>query len=434
MDSKRNLFDARGDADIERAVRDTLALIICDDPCANLGSLLATRCKAALPFAGKYRLIDLALSNCVNSGIDLVGVITQYKPRSLYTHLSYGRPWDLDRRQGGLTLLHPYQGRSAINWYAGSANAILQNWDYVRHHAPAHVLVLLGSQASTLDFAPLIAQHERTGAHLTIVTAEAAQKTACHHHSVVSGEDGIVRELCLPGSGSAAGTIISGPFVFNAQVLRARLEEDDGDVSSAHDLVEDLAARMIAAGDRVLACPHAGYWNGLRTVHDYWQCGMDLVEQHPQLNLQDASWPIRTQPEIRPPTRVSSSARVAHSLIGEGCVIDGTIESSVLSPGVCIAPGAVVRHSVVMHDTSIEERAVVEHAILDMDVTVGPQAHVGHSDRQAPTVQRQVPIHLAVVGKGVHVPAHKVVVPNVPSGELILTQSQQLTSDHASLR
>lgn len=387
-----------------------LALVLSDDPFADLGQLTTCRCKAALPFAGKYRLIDFALSNCVHSGVETVGVITQYRPRSLHAHLDYGRPWDLDRRQGGLTLLHPYQARTGMGWYAGSADAVYQNLDYVFHNRADEVFVLTGYGVYCMDLNAMVARHREAKADLTVAVV-AVDKGRERYATVVVDDEGHVRRLIPPGDGEPGPLAVMGVLLFSTDALSWRLSEDAQDPSSAHDLIQNVVARMAAAGDRVVAYQHTGYWRNLRTVYDYWAASMDLLSDSPGLNLQDEAWPILTRFEVRPPTRIAIGARVSHSLLSEGCVVEGTVEYSILSPGVYVAPGAVVRNSVLMHNVTVEERAVVENAILDMEVEVGPQARVGHSRRHAPTLNSAPPRLLTVIGKGEHVPAKTVVVP-----------------------
>jgi glucose-1-phosphate adenylyltransferase len=404
-----------------------LALVICDDTLADLGCLIAERCKAALPFAGKYRLIDFALSNCVNSGIETVGLITQYKPRSLYTHVAYGRPWDLDRRSGGLTVLHPYQARTAMRWYTGSADAVYQNQNFVMRQQTDHVLILTGSEVTAFDFAPMIAQHKQTHADVTIAVIRPESYPMGSHVQIMVREDGTVQ--ILPHSSSSLGEhIMVGAMIFSTEVLNWRLSEDAARPESGHDLARDVIPAMIDEGDQVMAYLCPAYWNSVQTIPEYWQAGLDLLSDNPRLNLQDAAWPIRTQSNVYPPTRVSSGARITHSLISEGCIVDGTVEYSILSPGVCIAPGAVVRHSVVMHRTSVEERAAVENAILDMDVIAGPHSRVGRAHRCAPTSYSDIPVQLTVIEKGTHIPAHQIIDPEDASQSCLFAQRYNLSN------
>jgi glucose-1-phosphate adenylyltransferase len=387
--------------------RRPVALVICDDPFTDLGRLTSERCKAALPFAGKYRLIDFALSNCVNSDIETVGVITQYNPRSLQSHVAYGRPWDLDRTKGGLTFLHPYQARMTMNWYTGSADAVYQNQDFVLRHDEDEVLILIGSQVCAMDFAPLIARHREAEADLTVAVTVCETELPSQHYTVDIDSKGSIHNIIPPGADKPGAATLMGVLLFSTEVLNWRLNEDAQRQDSGHDLFCDLLCSMIQAGDRVVAF---------------------LLGESPQLNLQDASWPIRTQFEVHPPVRVSSGGKISHSLISEGCIVDGSVEYSILSPGVSVAPGAVVRHAIVMHSASIEECACVENCVIDMDVIVGPQAHVGKSHRHAPTVYATAPVQLTIVEKGARIPAQERVEPEPEPSDWLLARQQDLSS------
>jgi glucose-1-phosphate adenylyltransferase len=378
-----------------------------------------------LPFAGKYRLIDFALSNCINSGIETVGVISQYQLRSLTAYLAYGRPWGLDR-QGGLTPLHPYQactysGQSmGIDWYKGTADAIYQNQDFVLCNRTDETLVLSGNEVHDVDLGALIAQHRETGADLTIAVTSVERRKAGQYNTLTVDLKGRAHSLVLPGSDAPGPWTVIGVLLFSTDVLSRRLNEDAQRFDSAHDLVCDVIPHMVEAGDRVVAFQHTGYWSKLQTVHDYWQAGMDLLIGPKNSVLRNKTWPIYTQPEVQAPTRISTRARVSQSLICEGCVIEGTVEHSILSPGVHVAPGAVVRRAVVMHNVSIEERAWVENAVLDMGVVVRPQARVGNVHRRAPTLSVLSPETLTVLERGVHTPAGGVIEPNALSSDWFL--------------
>ena len=388
--------------------RQPLALVLSVNVGRKLRELTSQRCKAALPFAGKYRLIDFALSSCVNSEMERVGVITQYQPRSLHAHLAHGRPWDLDR-SGGLTVLHPYQGHTGMSWYTGTADAVYQNLDFVFHDRADEVLVLPGDQVYSIDLNVLTAQHRRSKADLTVAVVAIEESVAQWHPTAVVDHDGWIQTLLAPADDRAGPLAVMGVLLFSRDVLSWRLSEDAQRQSSTHDLVRDVLPGMIEAGDRVMAFQYTGYWEPLRTVHDYWQAHMRLLNGNPGLNLQDTAWPVRTRSEIRPPTHVSARARVLNSLLSEGCIIDGTVEYSVLSPGVQVSSGAVVRNSIVLHDTSIEERALVENAILDTGVIVGSCAQVGQVRHRSPKLGVSVPEPLTVIARDVHMPAREVI-------------------------
>ena len=419
MENENKFLDPMGDRQVAHW-RQPLALILADDPCTTLDKLTSRRCKPALPFAGKYRTVDFALSNCVNSGIETVGVITQYRPRSLHAHLAFGRPWGLDRRGSGLTLLHPYQAHTGIGWYAGTADALLLNQDFILHYQRSEVLVLLGCQVYTMDFGPLIARHRETKADLTLAAVPVRATAAEQCHTLAVDDEGWVCDWVPPGHDAPGGLAAMGVLLFSTDALSWRLSEDAQQPASTHDLIRDLILRMIEAGDRVMAFRHAGFWSDLQTVCDYWNANLDLLREDTGLSLQGTSWPIRTQSQVRPPTHIASGASVSRSLISEGCVVEGTVERSILSPGVHVAPGAVVRSSVVMHDTVIEEGALVENAILDSDVVVGPGARVGKVDHYSRTRSAFQPERLVIVEQGVHVPARAVVEPDALLADWLL--------------
>jgi glucose-1-phosphate adenylyltransferase len=281
-------------------------------------------------------------------------------------------------------------------------------------------LILSGSEVYDVDLGALIAQHRETGAELTIAVTSVDRRQPGQHSTLTVDLEGRARGLARPGSDAPDLWAVIGVLLFSTDALSRRLNEDAQRFDSAHDLVGDVIPAMIKAGDRVMAFQHTGYWSKLESAYDYWQASMDLLNENHKLALQDGTWPVHTQPQIRPPTHISAGARVAQSLICEGCVIEGTVEHSILSPGVHVAPGAVVRHAVVMHNVSVEECAWVENAILDMDVVVGPQARVGNAHRRAPTLNVLPPETLTVLERGAHTPAGGVIEPNALSSDWFL--------------
>lgn len=268
-----------------------------------------------------------------------------------------------------------------------------------------------------MDLRDLVVQHHKVKADLTIAAVAIAEKAAGRYHTLVVDREGWARALILPGASRPGPLAMMGALLFSTEALSWRLHEDAQQSNSTHDLFRDVIPAMINAGDRVMICQHAGYWNSVQNVHDYWQASMDLVRGNPDLNLQDSAWPIYTQSETQSPTRIAGGAMVSRSLISEGCVIEGSVEGSVLSPGVQVAAGAVVRNAIVMHGTTIGKRALVENAILDANVIVGPQARVGELHRHAPTLGRSPPDPLTVVGWGTCIPTHATIQPGPPSND-----------------
>jgi len=372
--------------------------------------LTAKRTKPAVPFAGKYRIIDFTLSNCVNSGIYNVGILTQYRPRSLNDHIGIGRSWDLDRMNGGVQLLQPYLGRKDMDWYKGTADAVYQNLNLVYRYKVAQVLVLSGDHIYKMDYGPLLRFHEERGADLTVAAIK-VKPDEVHRFGVLSvDEEGKVvgfreKPTELQTQGPTIGLASMGVYVFNSSVLVQRLEED-ARRNTSHDYGKDVIPRMVELGDKVYAYPFSGYWVDVGTVQAYWEAQLDLLSDDPPFDPYDRDWVFHTRSEERPPVRVNTEATIIRSLISNGCVIEGTVEHSVLSPGVQVGTGALVRHSIVMTDTIIGERAVIDHAILDKNIVVGARSHVGFGDDCTPNeAQPDLCTGIIVVGKNTIIPA-----------------------------
>ncbi|HEY71746.1 MAG: glucose-1-phosphate adenylyltransferase [Chloroflexi bacterium] len=382
----------------------TLAMVLAGGVGSRLSVLTQKRTKPAVPFAGKYRIIDFTLSNCSNSGIFDVGICTQYRPRSLNDHIQSGWPWDLDRMSGGVTLLQPYLGRRESDWYQGTADAIYQNMDFARHQRSDVVLILGGDHIYKMDYDVLVSFHLEHGADLTIATVRVAPDEASRFGMLETDDE--YRAIGFEEKPSRPqGTLGSmGIYVFNAGVLDKVLTADHARAGSRHDFGSDIIPQMIKT-HQVCAFPYHGYWVDVGTIEAYWQAHMDLLVDDPRLNMLDREWVIHTRSEERPPVNIRSQATIAHSLITDGCVIEGDVEQSVLSPGVVVRPGAVVRHSIVMTDAVIEENAIVDHAILDKRVRVGAGAQVGWGDDQTPNSSTGLHGGITVVGKNTTIPA-----------------------------
>ncbi len=383
----------------------TLAMILAGGAGSRLSALTQKRTKPAVPFAGKYRIIDFTLSNCSNSGIFTVGICTQYRPRSLNDHIQSGWPWDLDRVTGGVTLLQPYVGPRDSDWYQGTADAIYQNLDFIRHHRPDVVLILGGDHIYKMDYDVMVAFHLDHGADVTIATLRIAPEDTPRFGILETNEEykvlGFEEKPTQP-----RGTLGSmGIYAFNTDALREVLTADHDQAGSRHDFGGNIIPQMMET-HRVYAFPYHGYWVDVGTIDAYWQAHMDLLVDEPRLDLLDREWVIHTRSEERPPVNIRSEATIAHSLFTDGCVIKGTVERSVLSPGVVVQQGAVVRHSILMTDAVIEENAVVDHAILDKHVRVGAEARVGWGDDRTPNVTAGLHSGLTVVGKNTLIPAH----------------------------
>jgi glucose-1-phosphate adenylyltransferase len=362
----------------------TRAVILAGGEGQRLGVLTDRRAKPAVPFAGKYRIIDFTLSNCVNSGIFDIMILTQYRPHSLIEHIGAGRPWDLDRGfTGGVHIYQPYRGRLDTDWYRGTADAIYQNLSFVERGSPDRVLVLAGDHIYKMNYGSLISFHSRSEADVTIGTLNVSREEATRMGILaIDGESRVTQFVEKPSD--PPGTLASmGIYVFELNTLAQMLTEDAKRRDSSHDFGKDIIPRMVTSGRRVIAYPFESYWVDVGTVEAYWQTHMDLLKHPPRLNLNDRTWVVHTKSEERPPVTIQEGAIVKDSMITDGCVISpgARIERSVLSAGVWVGADAVVRDSVVLTDAVIGEGARVDCAIVDKAVNIGKRARVGQRSR-----------------------------------------------------
>jgi glucose-1-phosphate adenylyltransferase len=383
-------------------VKRTMAVILAGGEGERLSILSSVRAKPAVPFGGKYRIIDFTLSNCVNSEIDNVVVLTQYNPRSLNDHIGLGRPWDLDRNHGGVKLLQPYIARNRVaEWYRGTADAVLQNINVIEHDPADTIVILAGDHIYKMDYAPFIAAHRRKRADVTIAVRRVPLAEATRMGILAMDDtDRIVEwqeKPKLPKSDLAS----MGVYVFSKRALRRWLGED------RIDFGRHVVPAMIDAGARVFGYHFDGYWQDVGTIQSYWEANMALLADQPELDLYDKEWLIHTRSEERAPAKIGPTAQVHRSLVSHGCVVNGTVVNSVLSPGVRVDVGAVVRDSIVMFDSVIRSGAVVDRSILDKEVVVGQGAIVGDgSDFDTPNQEEPGRLFtgISVVGKRSAVP------------------------------
>ena len=379
-----------------------MAVILAGGEGERLSILSSMRAKPAVPFGGKYRIIDFVLSNCVNSGIDNVVVLTQYNPRSLNDHIGLGRPWDLDRNRGGIRMLQPYISRGRpTEWYRGTADAVLSNIDAIRQAPGDLVLVLAGDHIYKMDYGPFVQAHRRHRADVTVAVRRVPLGDA-HRFGILAlgGGDAVVdweEKPAKPKSDLAS----MGIYVFSKKALLRWLRED------LTDFGRDVIPAMLGGGARVYGYRFDGYWQDVGTIESYWQANMDLLADRPQLDLHDRDWLIHTRSEERAPARIGATANIHNSLISHGCHVAGTVEHSILSPGVRVDIGAVVRDSIVLFDTVIRAGAIIDRSIIDKEVSVGPNAHVGEGadlgipNRQEPT---RLNTGITIVGKRAIIP------------------------------
>ncbi len=372
----------------------------------RLMTLSDKRAKPAVPFAGKFRIIDFTLSNCVHSGIAAVGVLTQYQPHSLQQHIGIGKPWDLDRVQGGVRVLQPYTAPGARDWYAGTADAILRNRFYLDDYDPDLVLILSGDHIYKMDYAPMLLQHRETGADLTVAVMPVPLEETPRFGIMQIEGNGRVHSFHEKPPGKDKGNLASmGIYVFNRTRLLERLVEGSPETPRS-DFGQHVIPAMIEAQDKVYAFEFTGYWVDVGTIDSYWSTSLELLQPDPPLDLYSGEWPILTRSMEQPPVKLASQAEVSNSMLCNGSVVKGRVVNSVLSPGVYISAGAVVENSVIMNYTWIGPGAYIENAIVDKSVVIGAGSHVGTSDECAPNQETPDKLHtgISVVGKDSFVP------------------------------
>jgi len=390
----------------------TRAVILAGGEGSRLSVLTAKRTKPAVPFAGKYRIIDFALSNCVNSGIFDVMVLAQYRPQSLVEHIGSGAPWDLNRDiTGGVKILTPYKARNDSDWYAGTADAVQQNFGFIKKDSPDFVLILSGDHIYTMDYEPMISFHMDYQADLTVGTIRVPIEEASRFGILSADKNYKIKSFVEKPAEPPSNLANMGVYLFNRELLDKTLWEDRQDENSSHDFGRDIIPRLIKSKANIRAFPYTGYWMDVGTVESYWQSQMDLLSPSPTLKLYDRNWIIYTRTEERPPARMPGNAHIYASMLCNGTFVEKNahVESSILSPGVIVRPGAVVRESVILTDCVIESGAVVERAVLDKRVHVGENARVGWgvADQN---------IKIALVGKNSYIPPNYVIEPGAEVG------------------
>jgi glucose-1-phosphate adenylyltransferase len=394
-----------------------MAVVLAGGEGERLSILSSVRAKPAVPFGGKYRIIDFTLSNCVNSDITDVLVLTQYNPRSLNDHIGLGRPWDLDRNRGGVKLLQPYIARGRVaQWYRGTADAVLRNIEVIERADADTIVVLAGDHIYKMDYQPFVQAHRRHRADVTIAVRRVPLADASRMGILALDDNDRVTDWQEKPKQPKSDLASMGVYVFSKRALRRWLSEDRTDFG-AH-----VIPAMLDGGARVYGYRFSGYWQDVGTIQSYWDANMALLVDHPELDLYDKEWVIHTRSEERAPAKIGPTAQVHRSLISHGCVIEGTVVNSVLSPGVRVDVGAVVRDSIVMFDSVIRSGAIVDRSILDKEVIVGQGAHVGEGPDDR-TPNRQEPSRLntgiTVVGKQSVIPRGARLGRNVKIGERV---------------
>ena len=363
-------------------------------------------CHAACGRAGQQTLhadLDFTLSNCVNSGIDTVGVLTQYQPLLLNDYIGNGLPWDLDRTFGGVKILPPYQGKKSADWYRGTANAIYQNIEFIDRYDPEYVLVLSGDHIYKMDYSKMLDAHKKNGADCTIAVIEVPLSEASRFGIMTTDADDRITKFSEKPKNPDSTKASMGIYIFNKEKLFKYLREDEADEKSSNDFGKNVIPAMLAAGEKMYAYPFSGYWKDVGTIRSLWEANMDMLGDSPALQLGDDKWRIYSRHDARAPHYVAAGAVVENSSITEGCEIRGTVRGSVLGAGVKVMPGASVIDSVVMSDVTVKAGASVSYSIIDSRAVIGEGAVVGAPESTGADI--------TVVGSDATVPAGGTVAP-----------------------
>ena len=357
--------------------QEVVAMLLAGGQGSRLGVLTRNLAKPAVPYGGKYRIIDFPLSNCVNSGIETVGVLTQYQPLELNEYIGSGQPWDLDSMYGGVHVLPPYQRGKQSDWYKGTAIAIYQNIRFIDRYTPEYVVVLSGDHIYKMDYAKMIAYHKEKKADCTIAVIEVPMEEASRFGILNTYEDGTIYEFDEKPKVPKSNKASMGIYVFTWSKMRKYLEADEADPNSSNDFGKNVLPAMLNAGEKMVAYQFSGYWKDVGTIDSLWESNLDLLDPNVPLDLSDEKWKIYSRNPALPPHYVSSTAKVQNSLISEGCNVYGEVDFSVLFAGVYVAPGAVVKDSIIMPGARIEEGAVVQYAIVAENCVVSADCRIG---------------------------------------------------------
>jgi glucose-1-phosphate adenylyltransferase len=381
-----------------------LAIIMAGGRGDRLGILAQERTKPAIPFAGKYRIIDFTLSNCVNSGIRNLAILTQYQPLSLIDHIGIGKPWDLDRPDHTVRVIQAYLAGNGRGWYKGTADAVYQNLEYIETGGAELVLVLSGDHIYRMNYADMIKFHQEVKADVTLAVTQFPEDELEQFGTVIVDETWQVTRFQEKIKKPKSNLVSMGVYLFQKEVLREWLEEDARSMTSKHDFGRNIFPKMISKA-KVFAYNFGGYWRDVGAVHAYWQANRELLEMSPS-PLFSVDWPIRTKEEERPPTFASATANLTNSLISHGCVIEGRVEHSVLSPGVMVLEGAVVSYSIILSDSVVGPHSVVNYSILDKEVVVEVGCHIGFGDdfRVNHKNPKVINTGITIVGKKARIP------------------------------
>lgn len=402
--------------------KECVAMLLAGGQGSRLGVLTQNIAKPAVPYGGKYRIIDFPLSNCANSGIDTVGVLTQYSPLELNDYIGSGKPWDLDRADGGVHVLSPYQNINGADWYKGTANAIYQNIPFIKRYNPKYVLILSGDHIYKMDYRKMIAEHEKAGADCTIAVIEVPMEEASRFGIMNCNPDGSVYEFEEKPANPKSNLASMGIYVFNWESLKVYLEKDEADPDSSNDFGKNIIPTMLGDGKKLQSYRFADYWKDVGTIDSLWESNLDLLNPKVELDLSDPGWRIYSRSPSAPPQYIGESAELQNSLVTEGCEVDGKVDFSILFENVKVEKGATITDSIIMPGARVEEGATVQYAIIAENVTVKKNAVVGERPENCSNLEKW---GVCVVGAGLTVGENAVigagtmVKKNVEEGERV---------------
>ena len=391
---------------------EVVAMLLAGGQGSRLGVLTKSIAKPAVPYGGNYRIIDFPLSNCVNSGIYTVGVLTQYQPLVLNDYLGNGHPWDLDRLNGGVHVLSPYEAIGGAEWYKGTANAIYQNIAFIEKYDPKYVVVLSGDHIYKMNYANMIDFHKRNNADCTIAVLEVPWEEASRFGILATDENEQIYEFAEKPKEPKSNKASMGVYVFSWDKLKKYLIEDEADPNSANDFGKNIIPNMLNDGQRMFAYPFKGYWKDVGTIDSLWEANLDIINPNVDLDLSDKSWRIYSRTPDAPPHYIGENATVENSSISEGCDIDGLVDYSVVSSDVTVEEGAEVRFSVIMPGAVIKKGAKVYYSIIAENAVIEEDAQVGEIPEN---MENSADWGVAVVGSGATITKNK----KIPAKEMI---------------
>lgn len=380
-----------------------VAMLLAGGQGSRLYALTNNIAKPAVSFGGKYRIIDFPLSNCVNSGIDTVGVLTQYQPLILNDYIGNGQPWDLDREFGGVHILSPYQGKHSSDWYKGTANAIYQNMHFMKQFDPDYVLILSGDHIYKMNYATMLNYHVLNNADCTIAAINVSKEEASRFGILNTNPDGSIYEFEEKPKNPKSTLASMGIYIFSAKKLFKYLEDDAANPDSHNDFGKDILPTMLSNGEKMMAYRFEGYWKDVGTIDSLYEANMDLLGDSPKFDVTDSSWKIQSRSPLAPPHYLGDGAKAENSIIMSGCEIMGTVNNSVLASSVVVKKGAVIKNSIIMADVVVGENSVIEYAIIDENTVIGDNVKIGEeksSGKGIAVLSRNISVESGAVIEG----------------------------------